>query len=59
MTQISALVLASMMSVEPPIMAEPASVERTVEAAHIQPMIDADALQLFVIETADRYSGDN
>lgn len=59
MTQISALILASFIAVEPPFIATPMSAERTVEAPHVEPTIDASAVNRFVIEAAERYSGEH
>lgn len=57
MTPASALVLASLISVQPPILAPAPSPEATVEGEHAKPMLDVLAIDAFVADAANRYSG--
>ena len=58
MTSLSALVLASMMTVQPPILADAQMDQPKAIAAQDAPMIDASAINAFVAEAAARYRGD-
>ena len=57
MTPISALILASLMTVHPPMIAPPPSAEATVAGHPVEPAHDRAAIDRFVIEAATRYAG--
>lgn len=58
MTPLYSLVLASLVSITPPALPEAPSPELTVGAPHVEPLIDATALERFVREAAARYEGE-
>lgn len=64
MNPLSSLVLASLISVQPPILADEHAksvhapvLEAVVQGAEISPEVNADAVQAFVADAAARYAG--
>lgn len=57
MNTISALVLASLLTVQPPLILPQPSAEATVAGTAVAPDHDATAIDRFVVETAARYAG--
>lgn len=57
MTPIYSLVLASLMTVSPPILTPTTAAEMPARAITAEPMADAAAISDFVVETTTRYAG--
>lgn len=57
MTPLSALILSSLMTVHPPMIAPAPSTEATVAGQAVEPAHDRAAIDRFVIEAATRYAG--